>query len=319
MVARQGQELDWHFAHEKSEAPECPAGALNLLRRLVVEELVSSGRWVSHPFSVPHPLPGNAPLAWTAHPSGPIQPADAGSSSDASAFVSLREGGLAAVHVCIGNESIASEPGEEAVLMAWLPDPVGQLRDEAGAREFVRRNLALRWHRLHDHLGLYAAAEAEARRAQARWVEAEAAERARRSAEAGARWGAIRKRMASGETEGDAHLANATDRPSVPNRTPSPPWAPGLAAGTSIHYRLLDDGTRWVCYRSEQGEYRLRQVPEPTDGWDECFPPSVATPTEDEYLRVVDFGKLLLLFNAHAKESQIDSDPQVIAERFNRQ
>jgi hypothetical protein len=40
LVAKQGNEKDWHFAHEGGqERPECEAGAINMLRRLAVEYL----------------------------------------------------------------------------------------------------------------------------------------------------------------------------------------------------------------------------------------------------------------------------------------
>ena len=57
-------------------------------------------------------------------------------------------------------------------------------------------------------------------------------------------------------------------------------------------------------------------VPHPHEGWDESFPPSIAVPEWDAWLRVGDFGKLLMLFNRHATASEIDSDPGVIERRF---
>lgn len=48
LVAKQGEENAWHFAHEQSqERPECRIGALNLLRRLIAEEFIAAGRFAS--------------------------------------------------------------------------------------------------------------------------------------------------------------------------------------------------------------------------------------------------------------------------------
>ena len=96
----------------------------------------------------------------------------------------------------------------------------------------------------------------------------------------------------------------------------APDWAPGFVAGTSIHYRAMDDGSQWVCYQSGANEWRLRPVPVAHEGWDESFPLTIAVAEREAWLRVVDFGKLLLLFNAHATASRIDSDPRVIQRLF---
>jgi len=104
--------------------------------------------------------------------------------------------------------------------------------------------------------------------------------------------------------------------PPLPAAAPAPDWAPGLLPGTSIHYRELDDGSRWVCYQDAPSRWQLRPVPSPKDGWDEFFPPSVAVPDGPTWLRVVDFGRLLMMFNRHAVLSEISSDPHAISRHF---
>lgn len=44
LIAKQGNEKEWHFAHEGGrERPECHAGAMNMLRRLAIEHLATRG------------------------------------------------------------------------------------------------------------------------------------------------------------------------------------------------------------------------------------------------------------------------------------
>lgn len=315
LVAKQGHELDWHFAHEAgTERPECRAGAMNLLRRLAVEELNRRGVVLLPDFSVAHPLGGRAPIVWTAHPAGELQLLEAGGAHAPSATLPLREGGTALVFVCIDRETPPSSLGaEQAVLVVWCPYPDdGTIRTEAQARQFVNATIRLRWAALPDFDGRVAAAQAEARD----FMERLQRERAQ---QAGARWGAVRRALHSPplprEQDRETPMRPAAPAPAPPT-VGAPGWAPGLVAGTSIHYRATDDGSQWVCYQSAANQWRLRAVPDLHDGWDECFPLTIAVPEGDAWLRVVDFGKLLMLFNAHATASRIDSDPGVIQRLF---
>lgn len=315
LVAKQGLELDWHFAHEAgTERPECRAGAMNLLRRLAVEELSRRGPILLPTYSVAHPLGGREPIETKAHPAGELQLLEVRSSQTPVAILPLREGGTAQVFVCIDREGppAASVGSDQAVLVVWCPCPGdGEIRTEAQARELVWANLRLHWASLPDFDGRRAAAQAEARA----FMEKLQRERA---LQAGARWGAVRRAM-------QAPAPPRSDPPPLPpapqariSAAPgsAPSWAPGLVVGTSIHYRAMDDGSQWVCYQHAPYQWRLCPVPHAQDGWDESFPASMAVPEGDAWLRVVDFGKLLMLFNVHATASRIDSDPRVIEELF---
>lgn len=313
LVAKQGDELEWHFAHEGgTERPECRAGAANLLRRLVLEEL-ERGRLDSLPlYSVPHPLPGRAHIVWAPRPAGELEVLAVHGPQTPSARLPLRECGLALIFVCIDREPApAALRADQAALVARCPYPAdGQIRTEAQARAFVRSALSLQWAALPDFEGRLAAAQEEARAFSERMQR-------ERQREAGALW-AVKRRA----------LQNATpprELPSLPQTAPAvgpvragaePEWAPGLLPESSIHYRAMDDGSQWVCFQHAPNDWRLRPVPDHHDGWDESFPPGVAVMEGEAWLRVVDFGKLLLLFNAHATASRIDSDPRVIEQCF---
>lgn len=309
LIAKQGDALDWHFAHEAgTERPECRAGAMNLLRRLALEELNRRGLVLLPDFSVAHPLGGRGPIVWTAHSAGDLQLLEVRGAQAPAATLPLREGGSALVFVCIDRETPPSSYGAgQAVLVVWCPYPEdGKIRTEAQARQFVNATLRLHWAALPDFDGRVAAAQTEAQA----FMERLQRERAQ---QAGARWGAMRRAL-------HAPPVHRDEVPPAPAPAPAsavaPEWAPGLLAGSSIHYRAMDDGSQWVCYHSGATEWRLRPVPALHEGWDESFPLTIAVAEGEAWLRVVDFGKLLMLFNAHATASRIDSDPLVIQRLF---
>jgi hypothetical protein len=75
LIAKQGDEVQWHFAHEPGqERPECVAGAANLLRRLAAEYLTGLDQLVFEPYrtsvAARHGslFPGMIPVEWSAHP-----------------------------------------------------------------------------------------------------------------------------------------------------------------------------------------------------------------------------------------------------------
>lgn len=314
LVAKQGYELDWHFAHEAgTERPECRAGAMNLLRRLAIEELNRRGLVLLPDYSVAHPLGGRAPVVWTARPAGEMQLLEVHGAQTPAATLALREGGTALVFVCIDRETPPTSYGpEQAMLVVWCPYPEdGKIRTEAQARQFVNATIRLRWAALPDFEGRVAAAEAEARAFMER-LQRELAQ------QAGARWGAMRRAFHAPPLPREVLDDAPPSAAPAPATVIAPQWAPGLLAGTSIHYRAMDDGSQWVCYQSAANQWRLRPVPELHDGWDESFPLTIAVAEGEAWMRVVDFGKLLMLFNAHATASRIDSDPRVIQSLFER-
>jgi hypothetical protein len=317
LVAKQGDELEWHFAHEAgTERPECRAGAMNLLRRLAVQDLARRGLVVLPPYAVAHPLAGRSPVEWSAHPAGQLELLEVHGAQTPAARLPLREGGAADLYVCIDREAPpAARTPQDAILVLWCPYPAdGQIRTEEQARAFVRSCSRLRWQSLPDFTGQLAAAQREARE----FMERLQRERAQ---QAGARWAAYKRAREADarDRRGPAPTEAPDDRhmPAPrPQSAPAPEWAPGLMAGSSIHYRELDDGSQWVCFQHAPGQWRLCPVPHPHEGWDESFPPSIAVPEGNAWLRVADFGKLLMLFNRHATASEIDSDPGVIERRF---
>jgi hypothetical protein len=197
MVARKGPINDWHFSHEGGqERPECPAGALNLLRRLAIQELERAPARIRD-YLVAHPQPGCAPLRWTDRPMQPIRlVAGADSGSTEVARVALERSGEARIFVTIGRES---PPLITSGAVLWVSVPLPEqvvIRSQADALAFVQAEMAVRWLHLPDLDGLLAAARVQA--AQAMRERQEAAQRAQllRRAEAGQRWAEIRRASA---------------------------------------------------------------------------------------------------------------------------
>ena len=161
LVARQGEENAWHFAHEQSqERPECRVGALNLLRRLIAEEFIAAGRFAPPPFAAPHPAPMQPPITWNEGAIAPVRALPFQSHDAPLAEVDLERSGIAKVYVAIGKERPPGVDKDHPAALVWCPEPQpGQLRSETAARAFVRDHMGLRWLWLPDTEGLVAAAK----------------------------------------------------------------------------------------------------------------------------------------------------------------
>lgn len=318
LVAKQGQANDWHFAHEQSqERPECPAGALNLLRRIAVEEL-SQVRWSVAPFAV---ACAGVPemVRWTDQPSGPIEVTPWAEMPGASAAtLQLVEHGTASVYVVIGREPAPDHGGEPALrLHVPLPESAA-IRSEDDARAYVRAHMRLEWLYLPDLQGRVAAAEKAAGDHFAALRSQAEAERARA---AGAHWAGVRRTLEFAPRQFPAFEPPSPPRPAPPRSSSSVDrgsisWAPGIAGHGSIQYRLLKDGSQWVYYPAGPHGWRLAPVPDLFDGWDECLPGSLATVDGTGWLRVVSEERLFLWFNSRTAALKIDSDPSVIEAMF---
>lgn len=316
MQAKKGDINDWHFAHVNGqERPECYAGAANLLRRLALEQILAGG-FVLPLYSQPHPM-GGVPLTWTDAFAGPLEMTGSVGPDAPVATVLLERGGKADVYITVGRES-APPGGPTSTLWASVPVPEGQvIRSEADAVAFVRKNLHLSWLWLPDFHGLVAKARQEAEEKLRRLREAFQRAEEERAREAGRRWYAIRQGMegpAAAPARSAAPPAPATQRPGGEERMPRE-WCPGLAGRGSIQLRRMKDGTKWVYYPA--GEYwRVAPVPNAFGGWDEYFSPGVAVVDGDRSLKVVSQTRLEERFRREGVFTFIDSDPELVAQRF---
>lgn len=315
LIARQGEVNEPHFAHEGGqERPDCLVGALNLLRRLAVEELAAMP-WCLPDFVVDVPAAGALPVQWTDEPAGPIQAiAEAGSSRLLAGKVELRRGGTCLVYVLLGREPAPAglqQPG----LAVSVPMPHSSaLRTEEAARSYVRAHLQKRWLFLPDYDNLV---EAAAKRQRAATRDKLLALRGHFAAQddPGRRWAEIRRQSMRQGAEGGIVPGTLPPSYSASVERPAVRWAPGLAGAGAIQYRQLRDGTQWVVYPAG-AEWRFAPVPAPFEGWDEYFPPSVATVEGDGWLRVTSQTALVTFLARSLAASHIDSDPAVIERQF---
>lgn len=305
LIARQGTEKEWHFAHEGGqERPECLVGAQNLLRRFCMEHLQYLA--LSGPLTLP-PCRIFAQLT-TAYFRGhePIEVAEQFMGSvrweerpvrDAAAGTARLTSGVEVVVLIHTHEGTPSHPvsaGQEVASVAYFlppPDPAAR-RDAASLVAHIEGHGKFLW--LHHPLLKQLHAQAMAR-LQQRSDEAMKEANARLNHKAGItaaqRWGKsaqmLRERMHGGGQEGN-------EPPAPPPPPPSYPMAPGHAPLASFQFFELKSGDAWVVYPMDPEfvkractpeliaacgpgakMYGVAPYPEPYEGWDEMLPPSV--------------------------------------------
>lgn len=284
LVARQGQENEWHFAHEASqERPECVVGAMNLARSLGIEHLRrlhASGKLILPPYTT-HAGVSSAwfsrsqPVSWETQLVGPLTWMDAPAKSHAVATGQLDSGAAMAFFVQVGETSTPSLEGLKAdtayaTLLVAPTWPRGtRTREEAFAA--IATTARLHWGYQPDSFGMRASAQRE--------LEAiEAQERARyeqirrqRADEAGRRWAEIARRMNQrqespapadpAEGKATAHSGSVPSDPqggiqAAPARSAAAdgtrhPQYPGHQGGCNFQFFRLDVDQAWVFYPLE--------------------------------------------------------------------
>jgi hypothetical protein len=124
LVAKQGYEKEWHFAHEQSqERPECRIGALNLLRRLIAEEFIAAGQFAPPPFAAPHPDLMQPSITWHERASAPARALPFRLQDAPLAEVDLERSGPAKVYVAIGKERPPTVETDQPAALVWCPEP----------------------------------------------------------------------------------------------------------------------------------------------------------------------------------------------------
>lgn len=324
LVARQGEQLQWHFAHQPGqERPECLVGAINLMHRIGADVLREGGvlklpeyQEVVRFRHMQEVVKWNAQLdpkslTWAARPtrSSPV------------ATGTLDTGAKVSIHVLVSQEKPAFPPAlgdDDAQVVVWFPMPMAaDLRNLACVREHIMRHAHVEWRHHPDVFGLVTAARTRIQK----MVLAEANQRTRA---AGMRWASIANRMKAG---------NPPEAPAAPHvRTESPPpapveqrsvdagkpeqpdephyeWAPDRKPLSSFIFYRLRDGSSWVVYTRADGSQGI--VPWPAfDGWEEFLPPSVATlmPGQASY-RATDLIRVLTFFSARSAFTRTGSNP----------
>lgn len=258
VVAKQGADHAWHFAHEASqERPQCLPGSINLLRRLATEMLLESGSLVmpecrqvvstNWRYSVIREV-----AAWTL-PTGCIVQRDMQAAFN-KPVAQIKPLGIPdctiGLWVQIG-ESPPEAGGEfsgELVYRCQIP-PKGAITTHAGAVEFLQQHHVWEWQMAPD---VFAELERAHKRLQER-IEADKAER-------------IEKLQPH----------NSLLQPPAP--APLPTWVTLKKRNTSFFaYQMRNEKEFWIVMDAadQPGCYYVVPGSGWWDGWDEALPLSV--------------------------------------------
>jgi hypothetical protein len=294
LVAKQGSEKDWHFAHEGGqERPECEAGATNMLRRLAVEylreqqalELPAFRERVSVRSSLRELY---EEVRWAVRIVGSVEWLDHPTKTSPVGRAQLASGGELEIHVEIGDQvSRGYPPGPDAkaTVVFWSTLPVASdLRKRLYAEQHLRKCGQFIWRHHPDNLGI--AENARSRlRAQAQGDEDQVDRvRRRQSEEAGRKWANIAGRLhqpAPGiysPSANDAAEADSTELKRAGPLAQKHDWAPGRKPGTAFVFYRMPDGAAWVIYTLQDGSHAIAAWPHAEVGWDEALPPNVGAP-----------------------------------------
>jgi len=272
LVAKQGQENEWHFSHEASqERPECDAGAENLARSLGIEYLQkqeAAGVLVFPEYKTAASvnsiwLSSSLPVQWSAQLAEPLVWRDHPAKNHAVATASLDTGARFAIFVQVGDAGVPQLGGLQldcayaslVVAPTWPPGT----RTRADVMEAIRVSASFRWWYHPDTLGLRAAAQNELETQEAAIRHRIDHMQVERAAAAGRRWAGVSLRLAQngikGRQDGAAPPAlsgGPHDGTSEPVKRAKEgtryPQFPGHALGCNFQFFRLGVDEAWVFY-----------------------------------------------------------------------
>jgi len=326
LVAKQGNEKDWHFAHEGGqERPECEAGAINMLRRLAVEYLRGQPTLELPPFrervKVRSPLRElSEEVVWPVRVVGAVQWFDRPPKSSPVGRCQLEAGVDLEIFVEIGDQvsrSYPPGPDAKASIVFWSTLPVvSDLRKRLYAEQHLRRHGQLVWRHHPDNLGIAEAARARLG-VQARSDEEQIDRIRRRQAdEAGRKWAGIAGRLQHPAPEGAfVSLTREAEANSVDLKRPQSiakkyDWAPDQKPGSAFIFYRLRDGSAWVVYTLQDASHAIAAWPRAEEGWDEALPPKVGIPdTALGVYRARDLVSAMTFLAPQAEVVRATSDP----------
>jgi hypothetical protein len=261
LVAKLGDEREWHFAHEADqERPECEAGAMNMLRRLAVEHLRAQPRLELPPYtervtarSERRQFSEN--VQWGAQFIGALEWLPVGAKSAPVAVGRLDNGIDVDLVVEIGDDAIKhspTAPGARATVVFRCSVPVlSELRRRLYAERHIQQSGQFFWKHQPDVFALVESAKARLRTEAAaddaeaeRWRKRQADDVGRRWAQAGER---LREQSRPTGLDLNETRATEVEREAMPARSatvmgePQFAWAPQRKPNTSfVFYRMMD-------------------------------------------------------------------------------
>lgn len=328
LVAKQGIEKIWHFAHiGGQERPECEAGAMNMMHRLAIEHLKALTKIVLPRYhqtvTVASPMHRHEEsVHWNAQPIMATNWATEPTRFAPVATLRLDNGLDVSLRVEIGDSPPRFYPpasGEGGTVMFWSTLPVlSDLRKKLYAMQHLSQHGKFLWQHQPDVFGLVAAA----RKRLGEKVEADdkamQSERRRVARAAAQRWAAIARGVAnpgyrdSNVTPFDQQaMAQSVGAPRPPASEPARyDWAPGRKTNSSFIFYRLKDGSAWVLYTVQGDSGAIAPWPLAEDGWDEALPASVgAADVEQTIYRVPSITHAMLYFRDRAAVVRTSSNP----------
>lgn len=309
LIAKQGDKVDWHFAHEAGqERIECEAGAMNMLRRVAAEYMQAQAAPVLPPYSQRVSARSefqtetelvqwdaqvvNDSLVWSrdglrTHP-----------------FLKgmLSTGVPFEAHLLVSDDLPRFPPPTDTVtakIAFWVPRPItADMVKRIYLEQHIRQKGNWVWQSHPDNAGLIQKArerlqclankKADSMRDKIQQMRNEFERRQREMIEA-------RERQSA---ELQVQRAVRTDMPDD-----STPWAPNRKPHSSfLYYRLKDGQGAWIVYTQFDGSHWLIPAPPAPDGWEEAMPPSIGRYEGGAGYRVPDFYGAIGYLAARAGE-----------------
>ncbi len=271
LVAKQGDQLQWHFAHESGqERPECEVGALNLLIRIATEHLRQPHQLVLPAYEVTVSVRHlRQRVSWsTQFVPDSLLWSDRPTKNTPVARGRLDNGLDAELSIMVTSTPPRFPPVTEPLaqttqLVYWFPMPhpsdLHKLTDVTG---HISRTGRFSWVHQRDVFGLVG-------NARERLLQQIQKEETTARYAAGLKWAALDKRLHEPNIES---LSNRQPLPQNPFPDPSPdaivyPWAPDKKPRSAFIFYRLRDETAWILYTQSDGQTCI--VPWPAfDGWD---------------------------------------------------
>jgi hypothetical protein len=273
LVAKQGEKLEWHFAHEAGqERPDCLVGALNLLHRIGSEILREAGEIhlpAYHQIVQCQHLQQQVSWKASLEPRTLVWSNKLGRAAPVASGW-LRVGIPSHVWVSIAHEQPVIDRSAGAHVLVSFPFPTASdWRQRQSLRNFIVSHLSIKWLHHPDTFG-------EVERAQKALLTQIQAEKTAMQRAAGTRWALRAKQLQNAQRQ--PLLPTATQRgPEIHSSRPADivyPWAPERKPNSSFTFYRLKDNTAWVIYTRQDASVGL--VPWPAfDGWDEYLPSNV--------------------------------------------
>ena len=113
------------------------------------------------------------------------------------------------------------------------------------------------------------------------------------------------------------HLSILPAMPSEVKLVGPPVWATQVISNGSFFCYVFKDGSHWILYKLQSGEYALRPWPSAVEGWDEALPPSIGRAQADLgcYL-ISDYVSFIMAVRPYIAGVRNTSNPVEIQHQF---